>query len=113
MVISTAAAWALYALACHLAACAKLNGEACAFYTNAPSMDKLNRMTYPYLDYVTREALHRHAPVSNTDRVTKCDVVVLSSEPFINRHGVKRHEFRQVNFTSVPQVLMCSSPDSI
>jgi len=89
---STAAAWALYALACNPAACAKLNAEARAFYTDAPSMDELNGMTY--LDYVTREALRLHAPVSNTDRVAKCDVVVPLSEPFIDRHGVKRHEFR-------------------
>jgi len=95
MVISTAAAWALYALACNPAACAKLNAEARAFYTDAPSMDELNGMTY--LDYVTREALRLHAPVSNTDRVAKCDVVVPLSEPFVDRHGVKRHEFRRVN----------------
>ena len=95
MVISTAAAWALYALACNPAACAKLNAEARAFYTDAPSMDELNGMTY--LDYVTREVLRLHAPVSNTDRVAKCDVVVPLSEPFVDRHGVKRHEFRRVN----------------
>jgi len=92
MAISTAAVWALYALACNPATCAKLNAEARAFYTDAPSMDELNGMTY--LDYVTREALRLHAPVSNTDRVAKCDVVVPLSEPFIDRHGVKRHEFR-------------------
>ena len=95
VVLSTAVAWTLYALACHPAACAKLNAEARAFYTDAPSMDELNGMTY--LDYVTREVLRLHAPVSNTDRVAKCDVVVPLSEPFIDRHGVKRHEFGQVN----------------
>ena len=95
IVLSTAVAWALYALACHPAACAKLNAEARAFHTDAPSMDELNAMTY--LDYVIREVLRLHAPVSNTDRVAKCDVVVPLSEPFIDRHGVKRHEFRRVN----------------
>jgi hypothetical protein len=57
-------------------------------------MDELNGMTY--LDYVTREVLRLHAPVSNTDRVAREDVVVPLSEPVIDRHGVKRHEFRQV-----------------
>jgi hypothetical protein len=91
---STSVVWALYALACHPAACAKLSAEARAFYTDTPSMDELNGMTY--LDYVTREVLRLHAPVSNTDRVAREDVVVPLSEPVIDRHGVKRHEFRQV-----------------
>jgi len=89
---STAVVWALYALACRPAAYAKLTAEARAFYTDTPSMDELNGMTY--LDYVTREVLRLHAPVSNTDRVAREDVVVPLSEPVIDRHGVKRHEFR-------------------
>jgi hypothetical protein len=55
-------------------------------------MDELNGMTY--LDYVTREVLRLHAPVSITDRIAMEDTVVPLSEPFIDRHGVKRHEFR-------------------
>jgi cytochrome P450 len=58
-------------------------------------MDELNGMTY--LDYVTREVLRLHTPVPFTDRVAKTDVVVPLSQPFIDRHGVKRHELRQVN----------------
>jgi hypothetical protein len=57
-------------------------------------MDELNRMTY--LDYVTREALRFHSPVQNTVRAPAKDTVVPLSEPFIDRHGVKRHELRQV-----------------
>jgi hypothetical protein len=57
-------------------------------------MDELNGMTY--LDYVTRETLRLHTPVSNTVRSPTKDTVVPLSEPFIDRHGVKRHEFRQV-----------------
>jgi hypothetical protein len=66
-------------------------------------MDELNGMTY--LDYVTREVLRLHAPVSGTDRVAKEDTAVPLSEPFIDRHGVKRHEFRQV-FSSVSRALV-------
>ena len=73
-------------------------------------MDELNGMSY--LDYVTREALRLHAPVSNTDRVAKCDVVIPLSEPFIDRQGVRRHEFRRVN-SYLPQAVMRSSPDNI
>jgi cytochrome P450 len=58
-------------------------------------MDELNGMTY--LDYVTREVLRLHTPVPFTDRTAKADVVVPLSQPFIDRRGVKRHEFRQVN----------------
>ena len=95
LVLSTAVAWALYALGRHPSACAKLKAETRAFYTDTPSMDELNGLTY--LDYVTREVLRVHAPVPFTDRVAKTDVVVPLSQPFTDRHGVKRHEFRQVN----------------
>ena len=58
-------------------------------------MDELNKMTY--LDFVIREALRLHSPVSNTVRAPTRDTVIPLSEPFIDRHGVKRHELRQVN----------------
>jgi hypothetical protein len=92
---SVAVAWALYALACHPTANAKLTAEARACDTDAPSMDELNRMTY--LDYVTREALRLHSPAQNTVRASTKDTVIPLGGPFIDRHGVKRHEFRQVN----------------
>jgi hypothetical protein len=95
VVISVAVAWALYALACQPTAHAKLTAEARAYHTDTPSMDELNGMTY--LDYVTREVLRLHSPVQNTVRAPMKDTVVPLSEPFIDRHGVKRHELRQVN----------------
>jgi hypothetical protein len=57
-------------------------------------MDELNGMTY--LDYVTRESLRLHSPAPNTVRAPTKDTVIPLSEPFIDRHGVKRHELRQV-----------------
>jgi hypothetical protein len=95
LAFSVAVAWALYALARQPAAYAKLTAEARAYHTDTPSMDELNRMTY--LDYVTREALRLHSPVQNTVRAPTKDTVIPLSEPFIDRHGVKRHELRQVN----------------
>ena len=95
LVFSVAVTWALYALACQSTAYAKLTAEARAHYTDTPSMDELNKMTY--LDYVTREVLRLHSPVQNTVRAPTKDTVVPLSEPFIDRHGVKRHELRQVN----------------
>ncbi|KAI9463998.1 cytochrome P450 [Lactarius psammicola] len=89
---STSLAWGLYALGCNPTVHAKLKAEARAFYTDTPSMDELNGMTY--LDYFTREVLRLYAPVSQSDRVAKEDTVVRLSEPFVDRHGVKRHEFR-------------------
>jgi cytochrome P450 len=94
VIFSVAVAWALYALACQPTTYAKLTAEARAYHTDTPSMDELNRMTY--LDYVTREALRLHSPVQNTVRAPTKDTVIPLSEPFIDRHGVKRHELRQV-----------------
>ncbi|KAH9968095.1 cytochrome P450 [Russula dissimulans] len=89
---STAVAWALYALACHPAAYAKLTAEARGFSTDSPSMEELNGMTY--LDCVTREVLRLHSPIPNTYRVAKDDVVVPLSEPFVDRYGIRREELR-------------------
>ncbi|KAI0299412.1 cytochrome P450 [Multifurca ochricompacta] len=89
---STAIAWALYALGCHPVVRAKLNVEARTFHTDTPSMDELNGMTY--LDYVTREVLRLYSPVTQTERVAREDTVVPLSEPFVDKRGIKRHEFR-------------------
>jgi len=68
-------------------------------------MDELNGMTY--LDYVTRETLRLHAPAPNTVRTPTKDTVVPLSEPFIDRHGVRRHELRQVIPTAIlPYILI-------
>jgi Cytochrome P450 len=91
---STAVTWTIYALSNHPAVHSKLNAEARAFHTDAPTMDELNGMTY--LDYVIREALRLYPPTPQLERVAKGDTVVPLNEPFIDRHGVKRHEFRQV-----------------
>lgn len=89
---STAVAWGIYALGCHPTVHAKLKAEARAFYTDTPSMDDLNGMTY--LDYFTREVLRLHSPVPQTERVAMEDTAVRLSEPFVDRHGVKRQELR-------------------
>ncbi len=94
MIFSTSVAWGLYALGCYPTVQAKLKAEARAFYTDTPSMDELNGMTY--LDYFTREVLRLYAPVPQSERVAKEDTVVRLSQPFVDRHGVKRQEFRCV-----------------
>jgi Cytochrome P450 len=92
--LSASVAWTIYALSNHPAVHAKLNAEARAFHTDAPTVDEVNGMTY--LDYVIREALRLHPPVPYSERIAKEDTVVPLSEPFTDRHGVKRHEIRQV-----------------
>jgi cytochrome P450 len=72
----------------------KLNAEARTFYTDTPSMEELNEMTY--LDYFTREVLRLYAPVSQTERVAQEDIVVPVSRPYADRHGIERHEIRCV-----------------
>ena len=57
-------------------------------------MDELNEMTY--LDQFIREVLRLYAPVSQTDRVAKEDAVVRVGEPYVDRHGVTRHEIKCV-----------------
>lgn len=89
---STSVAWGLYALGCNPRVHAKLNAEARACYTDTPSMEELNEMTY--LDYFTREVLRLYAPVSQTERVAQEDIVVPVSRPFVDRHGTKRNEIR-------------------
>jgi cytochrome P450 len=69
-------------------------------------MDELNKMTY--LDYATRETLRLHSPVPNTVRAPTKDTVIPLSEPFIDRHGVKRHELRQAIHC---RTALCSNPD--
>ena len=94
MNFSTAVIWGLYALGCNPTVHAKLNAEARAFHTDTPSMDELNEMTY--LDQFIREVLRLYAPVSQTDRVAKEDAVVRVGEPYVDRHGVTRHEIKCV-----------------
>ena len=94
MVFSTSVVWGLYALCRNPGVHAKLNAEARGFYTDTPTMDELNEMTY--LDYFTREVLRLYAPVTQTERVANKDTVVPVSEPYVDRHGVKKHEIRCV-----------------
>ena len=93
-VCSIAVTWGLYALSCDPIVHAKLNAEARAFHTDTPSMDELNEMTY--LDHFTREVLRLYTPISRTERVAQEDTVVPVSEPYVDRHGIKRHEIRCV-----------------
>ncbi|KAI0267407.1 cytochrome P450 [Gloeopeniophorella convolvens] len=89
---SAAVVWALVALGSNPEVHAKLKAEVRAFNTDSPTMDELNGMTY--LDYVTRETLRLHAPVSQTERVAREDTVIPLAQPFTDVHGVERREFR-------------------
>ncbi|KZT09092.1 cytochrome P450 [Laetiporus sulphureus 93-53] len=94
--ISCALAWALYALARAPSVQGKLRDELRAIpfdleYFNPSSTlprslfdDILNQ---PYLDYVVRESLRLHAPVTATMRVAGIDDMVPVSRPFVDRHG--------------------------
>ena len=91
---STSVGWGLYALGSNPGVHDKLNAEARAFYTDTPSMEELNEMTY--LDYFTREVLRLYAPVSQTERVAQEDIAVPVSRPYVDRHGIQRNEIRCV-----------------
>ncbi|KZP21722.1 cytochrome P450 [Athelia psychrophila] len=75
---STAVAWALLALARNPAAQATLRASLAAATSDAPGMDALGG--YEYLDWVVRETLRLHAPVTGTYRAaTAADTLPLAT----------------------------------
>ena len=89
-----ATAWCLYALTQSPRAQAKLRAELSAVTSDSPSMDEL--MALPYLDYVVRETMRLHAPVTFTLRCALADDVIPTSEPYKDRNGVVRSEIRYI-----------------
>ncbi|KAJ3008538.1 hypothetical protein NUW54_g3113 [Trametes sanguinea] len=89
---STAAAWCLFALTQNPDVQRKLREELLAVPTEFPTMDELAAL--PYLDWVVRETLRLHAPVTWTLRSADIDDVIPVSEPYVDRYGRTRHEIQ-------------------
>lgn len=70
----------------------KLREELLSVETNTPSMDELNAL--PYLEFVVRETMRVHAPVSSTVRIAAKDDIIPCETPFQDRNGVLRHEIQ-------------------
>ncbi|OSD05864.1 cytochrome P450 [Trametes coccinea BRFM310] len=83
---STAAAWCLFALTQNPDVQRKLREELLAVPTEFPTMDELAAL--PYLDWVVRETLRLHAPVTWTLRSAGVDDVIPVSEPYVDRYVI-------------------------
>ncbi|KAL7285787.1 hypothetical protein ACG7TL_000896 [Trametes sanguinea] len=70
----------------------KLREELLAVPTEFPTMDELAALTY--LDWVVRETLRLHAPVTWTLRSAGVDDLIPVSEPYVDRYGRTRHEIQ-------------------
>jgi len=87
---STTTSWALHELTCHPEIQAKLREELETLPAVGATHDEVGAL--PYLDGVVRETLRLHVAIECTTRVATKDHVVPTSEPFIDRKGVKRNE---------------------
>ncbi|KAJ6533732.1 cytochrome P450 [Mycena capillaripes] len=83
---TTAATWALFALAKNKEVQTRLRNELLAVDTEDPSMDELNALSY--LDCVVRETLRVHAPVVATARAAMRDDVIPLETPYTDRSGM-------------------------
>jgi hypothetical protein len=100
----SAITWCLYALSQSSAIQRKLREALLTLDPDSPRLiDELSRL--PYLDYVVREALRVHSPVTSTMRVCmrEADEVPVS-EPYMDRDGVLRRtsSLRKWDIVTVP-----------
>ncbi|CDO72747.1 hypothetical protein BN946_scf184990.g30 [Trametes cinnabarina] len=84
--------WCLFALTQNPAVQQKLREELLAVPTESPTMDELAALSY--LDWVVRETLRVHAPVTWTMRSAGIEDVIPVSEPYVDRYGKTQHEIR-------------------
>jgi cytochrome P450 len=106
---SSALTWTLYALATNLSAQSRLRAalQTIDSTTSPSSTDELygHVMAIPYLDWVVRESLRLHSPVSTTMRVCMKDTdIIPTAETWVGRDGVERSgiEVRKHDIITVP-----------
>lgn len=87
---STAAMWAIFALAQAPDIQGRLRDELLQVPTDWPTMDELNALHY--LDLIVKETLRLYAPVPMTAREATQDCFIPLSKPYIDEQG-KAHEF--------------------
>jgi hypothetical protein len=89
---SAATIWALYSLAIRPDIQSKLREEVLSLSTENPTIDELNSLKY--LEFVIRETLRLHTPVSSTIRVSDKDGIIPLSTPFVDKRGKSHHGVR-------------------
>ena len=72
----------------------RLRAELLTIASDEPTIEELNAL--PYLDAVVRENLRKNTVVDSTIRSAANDAVIPVAQPFVDRNGVERHEFRCV-----------------
>lgn len=89
---STSTAWAMYALASHLEAQAKLRAELQEIGTETPTLDMLNAL--PYLDHVVRETLRLYPVFSLITREASQDDAIPLGAPIRDANGELQNNIR-------------------
>ncbi|KAF7335388.1 hypothetical protein MVEN_02191300 [Mycena venus] len=92
---STAATWALFALAENKEIQTRLRNELLMVDNANPSMDELNALHY--LDCFVRETLRAHAPVIASFRVVMRDDIIPLETPYTDRIGVVHETIRHAH----------------
>jgi len=108
---SSALTWTLYALATNPPAQLRLRAALQTIESttsgSSSSTDELygHVMALPYLDWVVRESLRLHSPVSTTMRMCMKDTdIIPTAETWVGRDGVERSgiEVRKHDIITVP-----------
>ncbi|KAJ7700784.1 cytochrome P450 [Mycena rosella] len=108
--ISSGVVWALFALSTNAAAQTRLRNELLAVDSENPSMDELNGLQY--LDWVVRETLRLHAPVTATGRVAMCDDVIPLSTPYVDVRGKTQDSLRILKGQPIVLPILALNRDS-
>ncbi|KAJ7696167.1 cytochrome P450, partial [Mycena metata] len=107
---STAATWALFALAENKEIQTRLRDELLTVDNANPSMDELNALHY--LDCVVRETLRAHAPVVASFRVAMHDDVIPLGTPYTDRTGAVHETLRLTKGQTVVIPILALNRDS-
>ncbi|KAJ7826170.1 cytochrome P450 [Mycena olivaceomarginata] len=105
---TTAATWALFALAENVEIQTRLRNELLTVDNENPSMDDLNAL--PYLDCVVRETMRAHAPVVATFRAATRDDVIPLETPYMDRSGTVHETLRLGQLIVVPILALNRDP---
>ncbi|KAJ7025619.1 cytochrome P450 [Mycena alexandri] len=82
---SSVIAWALHSLSINQDAQTELREELFSLATDTPTLDELNSLTY--LDWVVRETLRVHSPVSFVTRIAAVDDILPLGTPCVDSQG--------------------------
>ncbi|KAJ7753619.1 cytochrome P450 [Mycena maculata] len=109
--ISSGVVWALFVLSQNPAIQTRLRAELLAVGTDNPTMDQLNALQY--LDFVVRETLRLHAPVTATGRVAMCDDVIPLATPYVDVQGNVHETFRILKDQAIAIPILALNRDTM